>query len=199
MSLHWRAFMAVCWLSAACQPEDILLATVSDAGLDGGAQDAGSQSDAADGSCRNSGDCDPSSLCEKSSCDAALGQCARRPVVCGPDPSPVCGCDGLTYFNDCLRRSVGAGAATRDECGQNAILCGGPQAVGCPPFASCGKLGNVGASCSDFGLCWVLPNRCSDGLRDEFAPCFDGPNEPCVSACAAIESEEPHVRSMRCR
>jgi len=35
------------------------------------------------------------------------GYCAPRPTTCSAATAPVCGCDGQTYTNDCLRRMAG--------------------------------------------------------------------------------------------
>ena len=36
--------------------------------------------------------------------------------MCEEAPQPVCGCDGITYWNDCLRRAAGITAKRFGEC-----------------------------------------------------------------------------------
>jgi hypothetical protein len=41
-------------------------------------------------------------------CSSAAGMCEPQPVACSLNFDPVCGCDGVTYSNDCLRLMAGA-------------------------------------------------------------------------------------------
>ncbi|NJO24211.1 MAG: Kazal domain-containing protein [Sphingomonadales bacterium] len=58
--------------------------------------------------------CEP----EGSSCRGAdaSGRCAQVPQVCTMDYQPVCGCDGKTYGNDCVRRAVRVGKKHDGAC-----------------------------------------------------------------------------------
>ena len=66
------------------------------------------------------GPCPDGYVCQFRSeiCDHAdgTGVCERKPEVCAEIYEPVCGCDGVTYANDCSRRQMGAGFGTPGEC-----------------------------------------------------------------------------------
>jgi hypothetical protein len=163
--------------------------------MGGGAGESGT-------TCTDSSECPAFWTCEKASCSDETGVCEPRPVFCPPEPIPVCGCDHVTYWNDCVRRQSGASAARGNgECRSGARTCSTGDDCGVPN-ASCARIfppiPDPGAFCNPAapGVCWVVPARCepsADPLRwRECAP-YGGEPPPCVDTCGAIVSERPHI------
>jgi hypothetical protein len=51
-------------------------------------------------------------------CCDIQGVCISTPEVCIEIFSPVCGCDGVTYSNDCFAAAAGMSIDFVGECGQ---------------------------------------------------------------------------------
>jgi len=81
----------------------------------------------------------PSAMCGAGD---QTGVCATKPQACDLVYSPVCGCDSMTYGNDCAAASVGVSVAKTGEC------AGGPG-------KSCG--GRGGGTCATDEYCMYTP------------------------------------------
>lgn len=196
-------------LVSACAEEDILLARLPPT------KDAGPAVEAK--RCVDPTDCTGNTFCERTSCEDVAGLCATLREVCEDFPNPVCGCDGITYWNDCLRRAAGITSMRPGECEiPIAQKCGfkpgggpgpgpGPgPSEGCQPGYYCSRLQPLMKPGGPFkclpelpGTCWALPAQCPSIPGDRWTPCF-GPVPKCTSTCDAIRSGEPFQRATTC-
>ncbi len=107
-------------------------------------------------------------VCDIRGCGAGTGgNCVKRPTKCGAYWSPVCGCDGVTYSNDCMRLAKGAPLAYKGSCKK------GPDAGGTSADASGAKCkagmcsGNSSGGC---GCSWTCSNGNSYKVTCQMTP-----------------------------
>lgn len=153
--------------------------------------------------CGSTMDCQPGWVCDKRGCDATLGECVPRSIFCDSAPRPVCGCDGITYWNDCIRLQSEnpIPSAGPDQCRATACTC----EVGADcnvPYASCSHLLPPGEMCGHgMGSCWVLPQQCDSGADPkrwrECKPPPPGVAPRCVDTCTAIATEHSYAELHR--
>jgi len=147
--------------------------------------------------CTTNEECPAAWLCRKTSCGDPTGHCEVRPVFCDDNFMPVCGCDHVTYWNECYRRRSGQAASFADDCTAGAHACF--DSADCPVGAYCQHLLPRGISCSQTvgaGTCWVTPDVCSEAPDQMHWKACETPGDAgtgCISTCLAVQSGRPYV------
>jgi hypothetical protein len=180
-------------LASGCSARDVVVAR------DEPAEEAGVPESGGEGGphlCVGQGDCSADEYCAKSSCGSAQGQCQLRPATCDDTQRFMCGCDGVVYWNDCLRQRDGVAASTPGQCVAEFSRC--ESAGNCPvPDAVCGKLlpgGPDPCPPAVMGVCWVLPDACpADAGGPPWETCGPPPSR-CTDLCSALRSQQAYKR-----
>ena len=131
-----------------------------------------------DGTCGDNASCQPGEYCAFSlgTCGTEGGLCvAGSPdMQCPPQEAPICGCDGLTYFNGCEAWSAGVSIAYEGPCSPNPPppdsndtadqeTCGG---VTCGAGEFCDFLdGSCGDNGTQMGFCRVTQGPCTGSAQ----------------------------------
>jgi hypothetical protein len=179
-------------VASSCAPTDVTLATVA-AGGDGGGFDA---------YCTSVNDCQAGFYCELPTCGAPSGKCSPLPASCDNEEHDTCGCDGITYFNDCMRKQRGVGSVYYPSpCPADVAYTCGPGQPACPQPAYCFEVappGPGGCLAGPQGSCWVIPLDCPPPSPQTIR--WDNCSEAqrCVDTCRAIEAQVPFKRGFGC-
>jgi hypothetical protein len=139
--------------------------------------DGGGPSDPPGVPCKNVKNCADGQVCFKEGCKLEQGVCADAEAG-----TPVCGCDGITYYDASLAASAGVDVGARGICsGDGAITCEGK----CEEGYTCGIVGSRGATCLGKlgGVCWSLPKECPLDDAATYNVCG---TEKCLSLCDAV-------------
>jgi hypothetical protein len=131
------------------------------------------------------GQCGPGFYCKATAC--GLGTCAPAPLETSAK-NPICGCDGVTYWNETVAQNHGVSTQTNGEC-KPAKTCGGFANLKCPTGANCNfkQTSSAGCQISDpTGECWGLPAQCPQVvIGPQTRQCGQ---QKCTEACALIKS-----------
>lgn len=109
--------------------------------------------------CVDNSPCAANEYCSKASGDC-LGQgfCTLRPGLCLQSVDPVCGCNGITYSNECEAASAGVTVSYPGACTVPPEPSGCVSNVECSATQYCKK---AAGDCDGWGSCATRPEICS--------------------------------------
>lgn len=135
--------------------------------------------------CVDDSGCGPAQYCAR--CGAAPGQCRARPIS-PPGLAPVCGCDGITYWNVGLAVARHVDVVSEGPCTKGGLSCASTSSEPCPLGTECVEAAPSASACGVEGRCWRISTGstspdCSMGAGAKVRKCGDG---ACTTTCAAI-------------
>jgi hypothetical protein len=144
-------------------------------------------------SCDTSASCPADYFCMKAGCGGGDNGTCEPVSPTHVVLDPVCGCDGITYWNSLYAASSPKAVHKTGPCGVN----DGPKSCNaagnpCPGSMHCAV---ARAACTDVttpGTCWVVPNEC-DGTTVGQHVCEAGIAGSCRNLCTLISKAQPFV------
>ena len=129
--------------------------------------------------CNQNADCSEGSYCNRETgiCDGP-GECREMPVSCPTGGTPVCGCDGTTYPNECFAQAAGMAILTSGSCEGSCS-----ENTDCETGEYCAK---IPGQCEGQGFCEEIPQTCPD-VNEPVCGC-DGTTygNACEAAAAGV-------------
>lgn len=168
---------------------------VTDSGTSSGGQDGGGNACVPN----TPNACPAGSYCEAVACSTTTGTCTKKPTVTAA-ANPICGCDGVTYFNATLAANASVSTRATGQC-----------VAGAPTTASCGEqkcegkqvcsLGHASAACNGKAsdICWIIPDNCNAADKGTTRTCIgNGGGLQCTSLCNALKNEKDFYVDAQC-
>jgi len=135
--------------------------------------------------------CDPDLYCQAEGCGEGTCQPVLDPSAQTPAHAPVCGCDGISYFNPSIAASFGVAVAHGDPCEENEQVACHKDDNPCPDGRFCTRRVATVAGClltpNQGGVCWGVPINCDPGGPKANA-CA---NSLCYDICSLIQGQNP--------